>query len=33
MIDATGRPRQRVQGPMRWTGATAQRLVAALLPH
>lgn len=33
LIDAQGRPRQRVQGPMRWTGAMAQRLIAALLPH
>ena len=33
LIDAQGRPRQRVEGPMRWTGAMAQRLIAALLPR
>lgn len=33
LIDAAGRPRQSVQGPMQWTGAMAQRLIAALLPH
>ena len=31
LIDRRGRPRQRVQGEVDWTGAAAEKLIAGLL--